>query len=111
MARERIMAAIAYIWVIGWLVVFLAARESKLARFHLKQSAGILLFLVVSVVGWYVLAWVMALVPWLGMMLSIVAFTLVIVAFISAAVIWIIGIVNALRGRLTPLPLIGGWLK
>jgi hypothetical protein len=36
-------------------------------------------------------------------------FTLVMSAWIVGAIAWVVGIINALRGRISAVPLFGGW--
>lgn len=46
-------AVIAYlIPVVGWLYVYLFQRKNTLAVFHLRQSIGLVLFLIGSLVVW-----------------------------------------------------------
>ncbi len=45
-------AVIAYIPVIGWLYVYCFQRKNPLAVFHLRQSVGLVLFLIGTLVVW-----------------------------------------------------------
>jgi uncharacterized membrane protein len=105
-ASLRLPAAIAYFPVIGWIYVPLFHHQSELAMFHVKQSMGLFTFLIVSLVGWAVITWVLAWIPY-GFLLGNALFASVIVAFIYGACAWVAGIVNAIRGRAVVLPLFG----
>jgi uncharacterized membrane protein len=105
----RLPAVLTYLVpVIGWLYVIFFQRKNSLAVYHLKQSICLVLFLVGITTGWIAVAWVLAWIPYLDI-LSIAFFAIVIVAYIFSVVVWILGLINALRARSAPLPLIGGW--
>jgi uncharacterized membrane protein len=105
---SRLAAALAYIPLIGWLYVYFFQRQNLLALFHLRQSVGLFLFLIATLAGWGVVAWIVAWVPYLAV-LSIALFAIVIVAYFYGVLAWILGLINALRNRLTPLPGFGRW--
>lgn len=93
--KYKVHAAVAYLWIL-WLVPLLAAKESKFAMFHANQ--GLVLFLaglVGGIVGGFI--------PFIGwfIIMPLVSLAVVILA--------IMGIVNAIGGKMTPLPLIGGF--
>jgi len=85
---NKLMAGISYIWIIGLILLFLK-KDSPFVQFHAKQ--GTVLF-VASVVFSFV--------PILGWMLNIIIF-----------VFAIIGLIAALQGKKTELPLVGPLAK
>ncbi len=101
-------AAIAYIPVIGWLYVYLLQRKNPFAVFHLRQSVGLALFLLGTLIGWAIVAYLIALIPYMAAF-SVAMFTIVIAAYLFGAVTWVMGILNALKSKSTPLPLFGQW--
>ncbi len=105
---SRLPAALAYIPVVGWLYVLLFQRKNTPAMYHLRQSIGLFLFLIATMAGWAVIAWLLAWIPYMAI-LSVALFTIVIAAYLYGVVAWILGLVNALRNRLAPLPLFGQW--
>lgn len=107
---QRISAAISYIPVIGWLYVLLAQRQDPFARFHLRQSIGLILGMILVFVVWIVGAWVLAWVPYLDV-IAVALFSLVIAAWIAGIIAWLVGIINALRGRMDAVPLFSGLAK
>jgi uncharacterized membrane protein len=105
---SRFPAVLAYIPVVGWLYVLFLQRQNAFAIFHLKQSIGLFLFLLATFIVWAVVAWLLV---WIPLMAAVSAglFTLVIAAYLYGFVAWILGIINALRNQLTPLPGFGAW--
>jgi uncharacterized membrane protein len=105
---QKISAVIAYIPVIGWLYVLFAQRKSEFAVFHLRQSIGLVIGIVGSLIAWGVVAWVLTWIPF-GDVIGIALFTLVITVWIVAVIALVIGLVNAARGRMDRLPFFGGF--
>jgi uncharacterized membrane protein len=103
-----IPASIAYIPIVGWVYVYFLQRKNPLAVFHLRQSVGLVLFLVATFVIWAVVAYLIALVPYMAVF-SVGLFTIVIAFYIFGVVAWVMGIINALNNKSTPLPLLGQW--
>jgi uncharacterized membrane protein len=105
----RLPALLAYlIPVIGWLYVFFFQRKNGFAVFHLRQSIGLFLFLIAVLVGWAVIGWLLAWIPFMAT-LSMALFTMVIAAYFYGFIAWILGMNNALSNRLSPLPGFGQW--
>lgn len=105
---SRLAAVIAYVPVIGWLYVFALQRQNPLAMYHLRQSIGMVLFLIAVAVGWALVAWLLAWIPF-AFILGIALFALVIAAYFYSVVLLLIGLRNALTAKLTPLPIFGEW--
>ena len=104
---SRLPAVLAYLLpVLGWLYVYVFERRNSFALYHLRQAIGLVVFLVVILVAWGVVGWLLAWIPYLGI-LSIALFALVVSAYIYGIVAWLIGIFNALSDRESPLPLFG----
>lgn len=90
--KNKGMAILAYII---FFIPLLAAKESKFAMFHANQ--GLVLFLaaiVINIVG--------SILPFIGW------FIILPFGWIAVLVLAIMGIVNASKGEMKPLPLIGG---
>ena len=92
MESNKLMAAISYIWIL-FLVPLFAAKDDAFARYHANQ--GLVLFLVSIVIG------IIGLIPLVGTIIALIG-------GIVTFVFMILGIVNALKGEMKPLPLIGG---
>ena len=102
----RISAVIAYVPVIGWLYGLLLMRRNAFVHFHAKQSLGLFLFLALIFAAWMVVGWLLAWLPY-GFLMGVVLFALVVAAAIFGVIVLIIGLSNALRGRIALLPVFG----
>lgn len=89
--QNKIFGVLSYIGIL-FLVGLLAAPESKFAKFHANQ--GCVLFIAAVAVN---VVWVVPILGW------IVGFF----GWIAVLVLAIMGIVNALNGKMEKLPLIG----
>lgn len=108
-SSSRFPAVVVYLVpVAGWLYVFFFQRHNALAMYHLRQVIGLLLFLVGVLAGWAVVGWVLAWIPFMGV-LAMALFTLVIAAYLFGVVAWLWGLINALSKRAAPLPVFGQW--
>ena len=106
-ASPKISAFVAYLLpIVGWIYVLFFQRKSQFALFHTRQAVGLFLFLVAAFGAWVVIGYVLAWVPF-GFVASMALFTVVITAFIYGIVAWIIGMVNALQGKVALLPIFG----
>ncbi len=90
----KIVAVLAYVTLVGWLIaVYLNSNDrSSLGSFHVRQALGIyLLGLASSMVA------SIPLIGWLGGL----------VGFVLAFLLWLIGIVSALKEEKNPVPVLG----
>jgi uncharacterized membrane protein len=94
MAEDKTVAILCYVTVIGFIAaIFMHQnRKTELGAFHLRQALGLV---VTGLVGG-----VCAVVPILGW---IVWFLVLIGMF----VLWLLGLVSAIRGEIRPVPLLG----
>jgi uncharacterized membrane protein len=92
--QDKTVAILSYVTVVGFIVAILVhqSRKTQLGAFHLRQVLGLLL---TGVVGGFA-----AVVPILGW---IVWFLLM----IGMLVLWLLGLISALRGDMRPVPLLG----
>lgn len=94
--ENKVLAAIAYIWILFLVPMFLK-KDSPFVQFHAKQGLVLFVFELIvmflswiPIIGWFILA------P-LGGIISFVLF--------------LIGLINALSGKKEPLPLIGEYAE
>ena len=96
MQRNKGMAVLSYFGLLILIPVFIA-RNDPFVRYHINQ--GLVLFLVDIICG--ILGSIIGAIPVVG---GIITLALGIVIF----VLFIIGIINAVKGEMKPLPFIGG---
>ncbi|MEL6273835.1 MAG: hypothetical protein AAFU03_01860 [Bacteroidota bacterium] len=92
-----VISAVAYLAFIGLAVAYVLNNpKTELASFHIRQALGIYLLLVVS--GF------MMVVPVLGWITGSLGFLL-------GAVLWFVGLVDALGQKQRPVPLLGDYFQ
>ena len=107
-SASRISAFLAYLLpVIGWFYVFIARRDDRLAIFHTEQAIALFMVGLGVFLAWAILGWAMSLIPYLGFIVAVALFSLVIIMFITMLVNWMVGMVYALQAKLKPLPITG----
>lgn len=89
--KNKTMAILAYF--IFFLPLLTDAKDSPFAKFHANQS-------LVLVLGWFVIMFV-NIIPLLGQLIWFIG-------SIALFVFWIMGLINASKGEMKELPLIGG---
>jgi uncharacterized membrane protein len=89
--QNKIYAVLAYIGIL-FIIPLLAAKDSPFAKFHANQ--GCVLFIASVILG------VVAVIPVLGWLAAFVG-------GIGTLVLAIMGIINAINGKMEKLPLIG----
>jgi uncharacterized membrane protein len=93
-AEDRTVAIVGYLTIIGFIaaIVIHMNNKTRLGAFHLRQTLG----LVVTGVA----AGVCSVVPILGWIVWIVV-------TLGLVVLWLLGILSALRGDMRPVPILG----
>lgn len=109
---NKLAAVVAYLLpVFGWLYIFIFRRQDKLAIFHTKQAIGLVLALIIAPLLWLLFGWLISFIPYVGFILAVTAFTLVIAFYLALAVAWLIGMVYAAQGKMKPASMIGRWVE
>lgn len=103
--NNKIMAALAYMGLLVFIPLF-AARESRFAKFHVKQGLILLFAEMGFSVSYCVLSFVVLSISWRLYFIVRIAGMVSYVFLVLAA----IGISNAVSGRVKKLPVIGGIL-
>jgi uncharacterized RDD family membrane protein YckC/uncharacterized membrane protein len=107
-SASRISAFLAYLLpVIGWFYVFIARRDDRLAVYHTEQAIALFMVGLGVFLAWAILGWAMSLIPYLGFIVAVALFSLVIIMLITMLVNWVVGMVYALQAKLKPLPITG----
>ena len=85
-----------FLGIVGFILVLLAKRDSKYAMFYAKQGLVIYLFGIVVFIS--------GIIPLLGSTIKVIG-TLIIF------VLWIVGLVYSLSGKMKDVPLVGEFAK
>lgn len=101
---NKAMGILAYLGILVLVPIF-AAKESSFARFHANQG---LVLLLAEVAYGIVVAILSAIFLAISLSLWLVINTILGILWIAFAVWAILGIVNAAKGEMKPLPIIGG---
>ncbi len=105
--NNKAMAVLAYIGILVLVPIF-GAKNSKFARYHANQ--GLVLFITdiaYTIIIRIIQAILYAVLPWSAYVLVSVITTILSLASVFFLVCMILGIVNACKGRMKELPLIG----
>ncbi len=109
---KRTLAFLAYLLSIpGWLYVLRFRREDEFATYHARQSLGLTVVAIGAPAVWAIVGWVISWVPLVGPVVAAAAFALVVLTYIALFAAWIVGMVQAFRGRAKPVPVFGGWAE
>jgi len=92
--KNKAMAILAYFI---FFLPLLAAKDSKFAMYHANQGLNLFLF---AMIGW-VVSFVTAFI--------LIGFLIGFIVWIATIVFLILGIINAAKGEVKPLPFIGGF--
>lgn len=103
--QNKVMGILAYL---SWLVIvpWIAAKESPFARYHTNQG----LVLAIVEIAWWILSAILTAIATAAYSLGFLAVIGVIswILGIVFLVFSILGIINAAKGEMKPLPIIGG---
>lgn len=98
--KQKTIAVVAYITIIGWIISYLEFKKSKeksaLANYHLGQSMGIIM---TSVLLSILSSIILAIIPALGLIFYLI--------LLLPFILMLLGIVTANNGLEKPVPLIG----
>jgi uncharacterized membrane protein len=106
------LAFLAYLLsILGWLYVLLFHRKDKFLLYHAKQSLGLTLAALGGPVVWVGVGWIVSWIPYVGFILAVALFSLLMALYFALVVAWIIGMVNALQAKRKPVPVVGRWAE
>ncbi len=94
MEQKQLVGIVSYITVIGLIIAFILNQQQKDAfgSFHIRQSLGVL-------VSGIALSFV-AMVPIVGWILAIIGSLLLLI-------MWLMGLLSAIKGETKPVPVLG----
>jgi uncharacterized membrane protein len=96
--EDKTVAIVAYLTLIGFIaaVIIHSNKKTKLGAYHLRQVLGFFLAGIALVIGAIILAFI----PFLGILCDIVLYLFMFVC-------WVLGLIAAINGKMTPMPVIG----
>lgn len=96
--EDKTVAILSYLTIVGFVVAIILnnTKKNALGIFHLRQTLGFFLTLLGVVVCQFILLFIPIL-GWLAIFLL----------WCSLAVCWVIGLLGAIRGQKTPMPVVG----
>lgn len=104
-------ALLAYLLpVLGPAYILVLRRDDAFSCYHALQSLSIVAALVLAPAVWILFSWLVSLLPFGGVVAAYV-FALVVAVYLAVVVAWVVGIVNALRARRSPVPFFGRILR
>ena len=104
-------ALLAYLLpVLGPAYILALRRDDAFSRYHALQSLSIVAALILAPAVWILFSWLVSLLPFGGVVAAYV-FALVVAVYLAVVVAWVVGIVNALRARRSPVPFFGRILR
>lgn len=103
-AKNKVVAVLSYIGIL-FIVPLILAPDSKFARYHANQGLCLFIAEVVYGVIQMILGWILGFIPIIGVVIMAIIGLLRIVFLVLS----ILGIVNAAKGEMKPLPVIGGF--
>jgi uncharacterized membrane protein len=107
-SRSRAAALLAYLVPLaGPLAVLGIRRDDLFARYHAAQALTAQAVMIGAPLIWLVLSWGLTWLPTAGPLLVVVLFALVLAVLLLMLLALLVGAVNALRGAVRPIPLIG----
>jgi uncharacterized membrane protein len=103
-SNDVLMGVLAYLGILC-LIPLLAAKDSEFAQFHAKQ--GVTLFAIE--IGIVLLQWVIGFIALMGGFGFFALISLLVwIVWLGVLVLSVIGIINAVGKKMTPLPIVGG---
>jgi uncharacterized membrane protein len=94
----KTIAILSYITLIGWIVALVmhGSNKTSLGAYHLRQSLGLVVIAIASMVIRIPLLFI----PYIGWLLSMLI-------GVGLLIFWIMGLISAVNGEEKPLPIIG----
>lgn len=95
---KKVTGIVSYFTIVGWLIAYLAG-DKEGAKFHLNQS----LILAIAEIALSVVSSILSGIPFVGWIIGLLCGLIGIALF----VLWILGLVSAIKDEEKPLPVIG----
>jgi uncharacterized membrane protein len=111
---DKTIGIVAYVTLIGFIIAAVMNNDKKgdeksFGAFHLRQSLGIIIAAIGTMIGLAILTAILAAISWsLGATVAGILYPLMYLGILAFV---IIGIINASNGEKKPLPLIGPFIE
>jgi len=99
----KTMGILAYIL---FLIPLFAARDNKYAMFHTEQAIALWIAFIVIYIAMWILTYVVGMI---SSSLACIISILGIIPWLAYLVLWIMGLINAIGGKVKELPVVGSW--
>jgi uncharacterized membrane protein len=104
---EKIPAVIAYLFGLpGILAAAVLGRKSRFCLHHVRRSLELLLFFLCLFCVWFVIMYLLILIPYAGFPIAVSLFGIVVTGAIFCLILAIRGIMKALKGERVVFPLV-----
>jgi len=109
---EKILCLIAYIFSLpGAILVRFAGKKNSFCLHHARRSAELFLFLLFLFVDWYIITYILLIIPYAGFPLAMSLFGIIVAAWLFSLVLCIMGIVKALQGKTVIFPFVTSFMN
>ncbi len=104
--EDRTAAILSYLTIIGFIVAIVihSGKKTALGAFHLRQVLGLIIIGLGAGLAVGISAAILAFIPFIGLLLSGLLWAAL---WIGGIVLWVLGLIAAIQGKQTPVPLIG----
>ncbi len=94
----KTIGILAYCTLIGWIIAIVmhSSNKTRFGAFHLRQALGLFLTAVAVAIATFGLVFI---IPFIGFLMPLVN--------IGVFVLLILGLINAVNGKMEPVPLVG----
>ncbi len=110
-SQEKYFAFLVYLLSLVGVIYVLSFRptQERFAQYHARQSLGIQIIALGLLLAWFIVIWVLAWIPYIGFIVGIALFALVLAAYIVLAISYMRGMINALQLKRQPVPIVGNY--
>jgi len=107
----KTIAIISYITLIGWIIALIMhnGNKTRLGAFHLRQMLG---FMITGIIVQIVFVIIGIILGVIGIIALIKIFGIIsLIVWLGFLVLWILGLVSAIKGEEKPMPVIGAKIQ
>ncbi len=100
--EDKTVAIVAYLTLIGFIAAAIinSNKKTRLGAYHLRQMLGF----IIAGIGAGICAMILCLIPIIGWLCALALYLFMFVC-------WILGLVAAINGKTTPMPIIGSTIQ